>query len=152
MRYLKPKRRMIQFSLSALLLLMLVSAVIASRFQPVELNATIVPIKSDDENGTIKFLIKNESRNSLWYYGHGSENPFYSAQDKIGNQWIERGIGYCGTGATYHEIKRGDVAEFSVWHTPKESTSVKAGIHIYARPNSEEMRLIWSEPATLPSN
>ena len=65
---------------------------------------------------TFPVHVANVSNGSIWLHGHSLRSPFYGlfTRQKDSDAWITRGIGFCGTGASRHQLRAGAATTFSV--------------------------------------
>ena len=79
--------------------------------------ASIVGPPSGPRNWSQRWLLKNTSPEAFWIYGYDANSPFvqiHSLSPSSG-EWEHRGLGYCGTGASFHQIPAGGTFRVNVW-------------------------------------
>ena len=66
----------------------------------------------------IQFAVtyRNRSKKSVWINGYSPDNVFYKLETRADEQgqWTAYARGYCGTGATRHEIHSGEWHNFAI--------------------------------------
>ena len=143
-------RKYTRFGIRSVLLVMLVGAIVAARYQPREISASLEPTMSKD--GTQQLIrITNTSRNSIWVYGYATSSPFYDIELRVDGQWNKVAIGRCGTGAGLCELKRNASSEFTVSRNDARADAIRVAVTCFASKDYEgESRIITSSVIELP--
>ncbi len=89
------------------------------------------------------FKVTNNTKNSTWYLGN--ENfPFYQIETKADSGWANRGPGWCGTGASFYEVKFYSSFNFQVG-SPEKSCIWRVGVRFYKKNNDFDC-VVYSDP------
>lgn len=92
---------------------------------------------------------KNVTNNVFFVSGHSLEHVFVgvSTKDPVKNEWVSRGLGYCGTGASLHPLKPGESFSATV-DIPIELSAreYRIDVEVYSGANASEPRKMVSSP------
>ena len=84
--------------------------------------------------------VQNADQRPIYVFGHSLQHVFLQVytKDTGKNEWVSRGLGYCGTGADYQSVKPGEsfTAELSL---PRELSDreYRVEVDVYATTNSD---------------